>query len=169
MEKDKTWWIFRITQYKKFEDSFLSETVVFIFRCISLRVLDFCFAFDEIIVLIMIVVQPYLSYCIKVSWCLLSFTWQFCFFAFRSLSILFTVHTRFHPWTWRTLLVPFIFRFERKNISGVDHRQDRPVVRLDTNWFMIKLSRYVLMSYAFASSSLNSRLMSWSFTLSTHQ
>ena len=34
--------------------------------------------------------------------------------AFGSLSILFIVDPRFHSWTWLILLVPFIFRFERK-------------------------------------------------------
>ena len=115
MEKDKTRWKFRITQSKIFEDCFPSEIVVFIFRCISLRVLDISSPFDVIIILILtVVVRPYLSYCIKVSWRLLS-TWQF-FFSFlyfdhcQSSSLLALDLTMNMTLTFSFL---FNFRFER--------------------------------------------------------
>ena len=66
MEKGKTRDTFKIFQYKKnFEDRFLSEIVVSILRCISLRVLNFCSPSDEIF---------YLSYCFDISSYFLSFT-----------------------------------------------------------------------------------------------
>ena len=130
MEKVKTRWIFRITQYKIFEDYFLSEIVVFIFRCISLRVLDFCSPWDEIIVLmVIVVVHPFLSYCIKVSWCLLSFTWQFFFLHFDHCQS-YSLSTLDFTWIWLTFLVPFIFDSKGKHLrcrssTGSSHSPTR--------------------------------------------
>ena len=164
MEKDTSRCIFRVILYKNLKACFLSEIVVFIFRCISSRVLGFCSPCD---VIALVRPYPYLLYCIEVSWCLLSFTWQI-FSAFRSLSILFIVGTRFlleHDWHFSFLLSVDSKEqhFRCRSSTG------RVMTEFDTSCFVIDLSRYILLSYAFVLWSSNSGLWSWSCTLSTLQ
>ena len=91
------------------------------------------------------------------------------FSAFRSLSIFFIVETAFHvehDWHFSFL---FFRSIRKNNISDVDHRQGRVMTEFDTNCFVIDLSRYILLSYAFVLWSSISELMYWSCTLSTLQ
>ena len=63
-------------------------------------------------------------------------------------------------WTCLALIGSFAYRFECKNISSVDHERHRVVPQLDRTWFGICLSGYHLLSFAFASWSSNSRMIS---------
>ena len=57
------------------------------------------------------------------------------------------------------------FSIRKKNISGVGHRQGRPVAQLDTNWFVIYFCRDEF--WCLTRSYLDNRILDWCPDLST--